>query len=381
MLHDIGSIMLKGMIMTHFTAPAIVKKPLFQASLIAAAFMLWMTTGTTGGQGEQTDNATSNTANAVVTKPIPQVRTQQFDAQLVARSISLYGRTAADRETNLGAEIAGRVEAVLAKRGSFVNKGDIIVRMEKNDLPQLLMRAKTLYKQREIEYEGAKKLAAQGFQGKARLAEAASALMDASTNVFTIKLQLEKTVIIAPISGILNERHVEVGDYLAKGDPIAIIADINPLIIKADVTELDVTNVQLQQVAKVRLVSGQEITGKVRYISRVANAATNTFRIEVAIDNTDLTLSAGGSAELSLPLRQEWAVKLSPSTLALDEEGVIGVKTVVDKHVVFTPVDILKADAQGSWLTGLGKNPEVITVGQGFVRAGDQVDTVLTRAQ
>ncbi|WP_017220200.1 efflux RND transporter periplasmic adaptor subunit [Moritella dasanensis] len=367
--------------MTHFTALAIVKKPLFQASLIAAGFMLWMTTGTTGGQGEQTDNATSNTANAVVTKPIPQVRTQQFNAQLVARSISLYGRTAADRETNLGAEIAGRVEAVLAKRGSFVNKGDIIVRMEKNDLPQLLMRAKTLYKQREIEYEGAKKLAAQGFQGKARLAEAASALMDASTNVFTIKLQLEKAVIIAPISGILNERHVEVGDYLAKGDPIAIIADINPLIIKADVTELDVNNVKLQQVAKVRLVSGQEITGKVRYISRVANAATNTFRIEVAIDNTDLTLSAGGSAELSLPLRQEWAVKLSPSTLALDEEGVIGVKTVVDKHVVFTPVDILKADAQGSWLTGLGKNPEVITVGQGFVRAGDQVDTVLTRAQ
>ena len=346
--------------MNNFTALAIVKKPLFQASVIAAAFVLWMASGTGGERAEQADGTTSNTANIIVEKPIPQVRTELFEAQLVARSISLYGRTAADRETNLGAEIAGRVAEVLAKRGSFVHKGDIIVRMEKNDLPQLLLRAKTLYKQREIEYEGAKKLAAQGFQGKARLAEAATALTDASTNVFTIKLQLEKTVIIAPISAI---------------------ADINPLIIKADVTERDGSKVKLQQVAKVRLVSGEEIEGKVRYISRVANAATNTFRIEVAIDNADLRLSAGGSAELSLPLRQEWAVKLSPSTLALDEKGVIGVKTVVDKHVVFVPIDILKADAEGSWLTGLGKHPEVITVGQGFVRAGDRVDTVLTRTK
>ncbi|MDX2319067.1 MAG: efflux RND transporter periplasmic adaptor subunit, partial [Moritella sp.] len=309
--------------MSNFTALAMIKKPLFQAALIAIAFAVWMVSGSGSEQVNniQVDGAVAANTKAVVEKPIPQVRTQQFDAQLVARSISLYGRTAADRETNLGAEIAGRVDAVLAKRGSFVKKGDIIVRMEENDLPQLLMRAKTLYKQREIEYQGAKKLAAQGFQGKARLAEAASALMDASTDVFTIELQLEKTVIIAPISGILNERHVEVGDYLAKGNPIATIADINPLIVKADVTELDVNNVQLQQVANVRLVSGEEVAGKVRYISRVANAATNTFNIEVAIDNADLRLSAGGSAELSLPLRQEWAVKLSPSTLALDEKG------------------------------------------------------------
>ncbi|QUM77683.1 efflux RND transporter periplasmic adaptor subunit [Moritella sp. 24] len=366
--------------MNNFTALAIVKKPIFQASVIAAVFMLWMASGI-GDPAEQESGSVANNTNAVIDKPIPQVRTEQFDAQLIARSISLYGRTAADRETNLGAEMAGRVEEVLAKRGSFVNKGDIIVKMEQNDLPQLLARAKTLYKQREIEYQGAKKLAAQGFQGKARLAEAATALSDASTSVFTITLQLEKTVIIAPISGILNERHVEVGDYLAKGNPIATIADINPLIVKADVTELDVNNVRLKQVAQVRLVSGQVVEGKVRYISRVANSATNTFRIEVAIKNPDLLLSAGGSAELSLPLNQEWAVKLSPSTLALDEEGVIGVKTVVDEHVVFTPVDILKADAQGSWLTGLGKQPVVITVGQGFVRAGDKVDAVSTRVQ
>jgi len=110
--------------MNNFTALAIVKKPLFQASVIAAAFGLWMASGT-GESAEQLNTAVASNADVVVEKPIPKVRTEQFEAQLIARSISLYGRTAADRQTNLGAEMAGRVEAVLAKRGSFVNKGTL----------------------------------------------------------------------------------------------------------------------------------------------------------------------------------------------------------------------------------------------------------------
>lgn len=367
--------------MTNFTATAIIKKPLFQASLIAVAFALWMTTGTANNPAAEQATKLSDSTQAVANKPIPKVRAEQFDAELITRAITLYGRTGADRQTTLGAELPGRVAEVLAARGSYVTKGDVIVKMEVNDLPQQLQRAKTLYKQRKIEFNGAQQLAVKGFQGKARLAAAESALSDAETSVFSLQLQLDKTVITAPISGILNERHVEVGDYLAKGNQIATITDIDPLIVRADVTEGDVANVQLDQVAQVRMVGGQQVIGKVRYISRVANEATNTFRIEVAIENKEQTLSAGGSAELSLPLRQEWAVKLSPATLALDEVGVIGVKTIVDEHVVFTPIDILKADAEGSWLTGLGKKPVVITVGQGFVRAGDRVDAVITGGQ
>ena len=362
---------------------AVLKKPLFQASVIAAGFVLWMATGPSSESDGQADNrATSSTGmSSAKAAPIAKVRAEQFNAELIARSINLYGRTAADRQTNLGAEYPGRVADVLAQRGSFVRKGDVIVKMEVNDLPQQLDRAQALYKQRQIEFNGAEQLAQKGFQGKARLAAAAAALSDAKANVYSLQLQLDKTTITAPISGILNDRHVEVGDFLAKGNPIATIADIDPLIVRADVTEEDVRKVALAQLAQVRLASGELVSGKVRYISRVANAATNTFPIEVAVANPDFSLSAGGSAEIVLPLTQEWAVKLSSATLTLDEVGVIGVKTVVDEHVVFIPIDILKADGDGTWLTGLGKSPVVITVGQGFVRAGDKVEAVLTEAQ
>ena len=67
--------MFKGMIMNNFTAQVIVKKPLFQASVLAAAFVLWMASGSGGERAEQADGTTSNTANVIVEKPIPQVRT------------------------------------------------------------------------------------------------------------------------------------------------------------------------------------------------------------------------------------------------------------------------------------------------------------------
>lgn len=356
-----------------------IKKPSVQVIFIVLVSSVWMQSGPSSADIAVNESQGKSPTEAVAV--LPKVRVQQFSAELVSRNITLYGRTAADRETKLGAEWAGRVAAVFAIRGSYVKRGDVIAKLEINDLPQKIVRAKALQEQRSIEFIGAKKLASQGFQGRALLAAAAAVLSDAEASLFSLELQLKRTTIVAPISGILNDRHVEVGDYLSVGDPIATIADIDPMIVQADVTETDIDAVKLEQEADIRLVSGVMVKGQIRYISRVANAATNTFRIEVAVPNSDFKLAVGGSAEVALSLSQEWAVKLSPATLALNDIGVIGVKTVVDEHVVFTPIDILKADGEGSWLTGLGESPLVITVGQGFVRAGDKVEAVLARAK
>ena len=57
--------------------------------------------------------------------------------------------------------------------------------------------------------------------------------------------------------------------------------------------------------------------------------------------------------------------------------GNIGVKTVNNKKVVFTPINVVKSENDGLWLTGLGQQADIITLGQGFVRAGDEVEAVM----
>jgi multidrug efflux system membrane fusion protein len=85
---------------------------------------------------------------------------------------------------------------------------------------------------------------------------------------------------------------------------------------------------------------------------------------------------AGMSTELALPLETTWAMRISPAVMALDEQGNLGVKTVVDNHVRFVPIDIVKSDSQGVWLSGMGQQADIITLGHGFVRDGDKVDVV-----
>jgi membrane fusion protein, multidrug efflux system len=71
------------------------------------------------------------------------------------------------------------------------------------------------------------------------------------------------------------------------------------------------------------------------------------------------------------------AHRIPASLLALNDAGLLGVKAVdQDEEVVFYPADVVRAQADAVWLAGLPEQVRVITVGQGFVRAGDQVRAV-----
>ncbi|WP_303457745.1 efflux RND transporter periplasmic adaptor subunit [Photobacterium sp. 2_MG-2023] len=355
-------------------------RPYIYAIGITVLILGWMLSGGQSQEDSTAMQAPGNENSVPVQSqdkaPVPKVRITTFAAEPVFRSLTLYGKTEPSRQATIKAEVAGRVVDVIAQRGSLVKEGQIIARLAQDDWPEQLKRAKAVLKQRQIEYDGAKRLNEKGFQGRVLLAQTEADLVDAQTTIATLTLKLEKTTIRAPLSGILNERMVEVGDYVQVGDPVGNIADINPLIVRADVTETDIQHIRLGQEAEARLIGNHAATGKVRYLSKVANETTNTFRIEVAFDNDELHLLAGTSAELVVPIEETEAIKVTPAVLALDEAGNLGVKTVEKDHVVFTPVRVVKSDGDGTWLGGFSGVVDVITVGQGFVRPGDRVEAI-----
>ena len=216
-----------------------------------------------------------------------------------------------------------------------------------------LKSAKATLKQREVELKGAQSLKKQGYQSQTALAQAIANLETAKADMVSYQLAVFKSQIIAPFDGIINERFVEVGDFLKIGDNIAILVDLDPLVITANVTEVNVHGLKTQQQATGRMVSGDLLQGKIRYISSISEPGTNTFRIEVEVPNADYSQMAGISTELALPLEKTWAMRISPAVMALDEQGNLGVKTVVDEHVKFVPIDVVKSDSQGVWLTGI----------------------------
>lgn len=344
--------------------------PYVIALLITFLLILWLASGLLKDSKQETTDI--NTVS-----PLPQVKVENIQAEQVARTISLYGRTEPDRIVTLQAQVKGAVTQVFAERGSLVKKGDVIATIALNDLPAKLEHFRTLLNQRRIDYYGAKELFKNNYQGESELAKRLSEVTDAKAELALIETDIANTTIKAPFSGILNERYVEVGDYVAIGEDIAMIADLDPLVIRAHITENQISMVNENQTAQIHILNDKNITGKVRYVASVANANTNTFKAEISIENTHYQFFAGVSAEVELPLQMVSAMKVSPALLALDESGNIGIKSVVDDHVAFNPINIVKTDENGVWLSGLGEQMQVITLGQGFVRAGDKVKPIL----
>ncbi|QBY04749.1 efflux RND transporter periplasmic adaptor subunit [Thalassotalea sp. HSM 43] len=351
------------------SSSSLLERPYLLAILICLLLIVWLVSGIF--------NVKQN-PDTSISKNIPpaKVKVETFYAEQVENSVTLYGRTEPDRHVTLQAQVKGEITEVLASRGSFVNKGDVIAKIALNDLPAQLEHFRTLLKQRRVDYYGAKELFKGGYQNESALAQRLADVTEAKADLARIELDMANTTIVAPFDGILNERYVEVGDYVAIGEDIAMVADLDPLVIRAHITENQIPHIREGQTADITLLNKQRLTGKVRYIASVANESTNTFKAEIAIDNPDLKYLAGISSEVDMPMAMVPAIKLTPALLALDEVGNIGVKSVVDDHVVFTQIQIVKSEEDGIWLTGLGEQQRIITLGQGFVRPGDKVEAV-----
>lgn len=343
------------------------------AAVVAIAITLWMASGylTPDSRGAPTAEDDGPPAVEPVTV---QVGVRQ--AQPVQRRLETQGEAAPDRRVVLRAETTGRVEAVLVDKGAAVRAGDPIVRLAMNDREARLNQARALVAQREADYRAASRLGDRGYQSESEKRQAYAALEAARADLAAIREDIANTRIRAPFAGVVEDRTVEVGDYLKAGESVASVVDADPLRVTVDIAQQDIAKLHPGGPAEVTLATGESLSGTVSYIAPVASEGTHTFRVEVRVANPD-GLPAGVSATVRMPVDTERAHFLSPAILALDSDGQLGAKTVDASGIVrFHPVSILRTERDGVWVTGLPESARLITRGQGFVRAGERVRAV-----
>jgi multidrug efflux system membrane fusion protein len=199
----------------------------------------------------------------------------------------------------------------------------------------------------------------------------------AKTELRRSELDIKYMVIRAPFDGALQERQVEVGDFVKRGDPVASFVDDRTLIVSASISEYDAHYITKGMQGTAELATGEIVSGVVRYMAPVADEATRTFNVELAIDNAAGDYRAGMTARLMIPGETVLAQRVSPSLLTLDDEGNLGVKTLNDAGVVeFHRADIVMSSSDGIWIAGLPHLTTLITVGQGFVNEGALVEAI-----
>ena len=290
-----------------------IKQTYKTASILASFLVIWMVSGSL----VQEENFERNDDSLDTLSSVTIINSQATKKSMVLKS---SGFTEADKFVQVRAEVSGRLIARPAQQGDFVEEGDLIC--------QLYIAGREAYPK-----------------------------------------------IVAPFSGYLETLRVEEGDFLNTGSVCAALIDPDPMLVVADIAEKDIAQVQLGSKASAKLISGRYISGEVTFIASSADKNTRTFRVEISVDNKDRTIRDGVSAEIYIKGKEEPAHKISPAILSLNDQGKLGVRTVTaDNKVEFKEINILEDTNSGMWVSGLGQEARIITLGQEYVFQGQTVN-------
>lgn len=348
------------------------------AVLIATA--AWVATGEFSSVGSAADEAgTSRPAEAAPQEQAPLRTVGVVNPPRIqhSRAIRLSGSTDADKRAVLATRAAGIVEELAVEQGDTVKRGSLIAKLRDEGKESAVETARQVLAQREAEATAARRLAEQGSMPRLQLDGVLSALAAARGQHDAAVADLERNIVRAPFDGMIDKVDAELGGSLGSGAAVATILSLDPILARGEVSERDLIHVKPGDKARMRLVSGEEAEGVIRYISRDATAATRTFRVEVAVPNADGRIPSGMTAEVTLLAAPVEATVLPRSVVTLSNDGDLGIRAVdAQNKVVFFPIDLVDDMPGGLVLGGIPAEVRIIVAGQELISEGDIVNPV-----
>lgn len=307
------------------------------------------------------------------------VRAKRSRVDTYTQTVSVRGRTQAFRLVDVRAETAGRVVGTPAARGARVEAGDVLCEIAIDTRETDLQEALSRQEQARLEFQGGEDLFQRELISRSALAQLRTTYDAAIAAVRRAELALERTQIRAPFTGIVETRAVEVGDYMDMGGQCASLFDDNPMLLVGQVPEQEVSKLDIGTRVTGIMVTGERINGELTYLARASDPVSRSYRIEARLDPPQKPIRQGISTEILLDAAQIRAHLVPPSSVTLDDGGLLGVKTLNgDNEVEFHRVQIVgestRIDESGFWVTGLPDEVTLITVGQELVFEGQIVN-------
>ena len=343
--------------------------------LIAAA--VWVGTGKFSSVGSEADAQETAAAAEAPAAPV-QLRTVAAVAPTFtqyAREIRLSGVTEADKQAVLAARSSGIVASLGAKQGQDVPSDTLILQLEGADVIAGVETARSALDQAKEKLSIGEALFQKGSLAEFELTSRRAAASAADGALAQAQAALDRLQLKAPFAGTVDSVEVEVGESVQSGTPIATLLSLDPIVVKAEVSERDVGSVSNGSRAMVRLVNGIEMEGIIRHVAMQASDTTRTFAVEVALPNADHKIPSGMTAEVSLYAAKQEAVFVPRSIITISDTGDLGLRVVGDDKIAsFAKITILDDGDQGLVVMGVPKDKLVIVAGQDLVNNGDKVD-------
>jgi RND family efflux transporter MFP subunit len=278
-------------------------------------------------------------------------------------------------------EVGGKVREKAVEEGNTVKKGDVIAKLDSRDYRNTYNSFKASHKAAMASLNRLRKLHKGQLTTKSQLEDAEAQAENYKASMDTASLNLERCVIRAPISGVINRLYVEKGQFLSASDNVAEILQTDRVKVKVGIPESDVDAVRKLEDFDVKIdaLGGKIFPAKKHFLSRTADKMARLYNLDLALDN------ANGEILPDMFARVEIVKQEVPDSLSIPLYSVVSKN---DDHIVYIVRDgkayskEVELGLQEGWrievTQGLAPGDQVIVVGHRGV-ADDQAVNVVRK--
>jgi membrane fusion protein (multidrug efflux system) len=250
--------------------------------------------------------------------PPPPVKVTTAAVQILKmpRYLTLTGSVVADKQSEVAANIAGRVTAAPIERGQAVKQGQVLAIVDARGFAfsanAATAQSKAAEEQQKLAESDCQRADALWQKGavskqeydrmKTQCAAQSFSASAAQANADLARKQLGDTTIRAPFDGIIGERYVNVGEYTQAQSRVASLYRINPVRIQISVPEQATPLIKQGETIRVRVSAwgDRDFNAMVKYVAPALRASTRDLLVEAIAENKDGALRPGMFATVQL---------------------------------------------------------------------------------
>jgi RND family efflux transporter MFP subunit len=318
--------------------------------------------------------------------------------------VFLVGALKPVAQVDVVSKMTGRIDQLQAEIGDWVQKGTLIAKVDEDEVRQQVNRAaaalevaKASLSQKQTDLEILKKeldrtielhenqliprrdldTAEARYRGAIAQEKLAEAQIDqAQAELRELRVRLDNTRILAPISGLVGRRHLDNGALVNPSMPVVSLVDLSTMVMEINAPEKDLVKIRTGLEAAIVLDAypEQKFKGRVIRLSPILDPATRTGSVEIEVPNPKMMLKAEMFARVELDLGTRHNTLLVPREALVSHDQQRGVFKLQDDTARFQPVDAgITQGGEVEVLSGLKEGEAVITLGVNLVKNGDKV--------
>lgn len=256
-------------------------------------------------------NARSPQADSVATA---EVKLEEWQP-----TVSAVGSVAAVQGVVVSAEVAGKVTRIAFESGAPVKEGDLLVELDTSIEQAQQRSAEASSRLAQLSLTRARDLREKNSMSQADLDAAEAQFQEAAAQLENIRAVIAKKTIRAPFAGRVGIRQVNLGQYVASGDPIVGVQSLDPVFVDFTLPQNRVSDLAADMTVRVRsdAYADHLFEGKLTAINPSVDPATRTVKLQATLSNKEGRLLPGMFANVEVVLPSTKPVLVIPATAVI----------------------------------------------------------------